>query len=124
MVLALSLAACGGNAEEEPAADTTPAPTEPTEVQESAESEEGSASATITIKDFAFESPETLAPGTEVTVTNEDSVGHTVTSDDEGVFDTPVGPGETVTFTVPDEVGEYAFYCIPHPYMTSTLIVG
>ena len=123
-MLALSLAACGGNAEEEPAADATPAPTEPTEVQESAESEEGSAGATITIKDFAFESPETLAPGTEVTVTNEDSVGHTVTSEDEGVFDTPVGPGETVTFTVPDEVGEYAFYCIPHPYMMSTLIVG
>lgn len=79
---------------------------------------------TMTITGYAFEVPESVAPGAEITVTNEDGVGHTVTSDDDGAtFDVTVGPGETVTFTAPEEAGDYAFHCRPHPAMTATLTV-
>lgn len=79
--------------------------------------------ALITIVDFDYETTGTIEPGAEITVTNEDNVGHTVTSDAEGLFDVEVGPGETVTFTAPEEPGEYSYYCIPHPAMVSTLVV-
>lgn len=79
---------------------------------------------TLTISDFEFDVPATVAPGAEITVTNQDDVGHTVTSDDDGAtFDVAVGPGETVTFAAPDEPGEFAFHCRPHPAMTGTLVV-
>ena len=84
--------------------------------------EEGAA--LITIVDFDYETTGTIEPGAEVTVHNEDNVGHTVTSDEDGLFDVEVGPGETVTFTAPDEPGEYSYYCIPHPSMVSVLTVG
>ncbi|MBW8173390.1 cupredoxin domain-containing protein [Ornithinimicrobium sp. Arc0846-15] len=78
----------------------------------------------ITISDFAFDVPETVAPGTEVTIRNEDRVGHTVTSDEEGLFDTLVAGGTEETFIVPEEPGEYSFYCRPHPNMIDTLVIG
>lgn len=84
--------------------------------------EEGAA--LITIVDFDYETTGTIEPGAEVTVTNQDDVGHTVTSDEEGLFDVEVGPGETVTFTAPDEAGDYSYFCIPHPAMVSVLTVG
>ena len=77
----------------------------------------------ITIAGHDYQTPDTVAPGAEITVTNEDSEGHTVTSEEEGIFDVSVPPGETVTFTAPQEPGEYDFFCIPHPQMTDTLIV-
>lgn len=78
----------------------------------------------ITISDFEYSFTGTFAPGATVTVHNEDNVGHTVTSDTGGQFDVAVGPGETVTFTAPEEPGEYPFHCTPHPDMVSTLTVG
>ena len=82
------------------------------------------AAVTMTITGYAFEVPDSVAPGAEITVTNEDGVGHTVTSDDDGAtFDVAVGPGETVTFTAPEEAGGFGFHCRPHPAMTATLVV-
>lgn len=84
----------------------------------------GAGDLVITISDFSFDVPDTVEPGAEITVRNEDGVGHTVTADDGESFDVPVGPGEEVTFTVPEEEGEYPFHCTPHPQMTDTLVVG
>ena len=109
------LAGCGAQ-EYEPGAGNTAQ--EPTGTDTAAEE------VTIVISDFTYDVPETVPAGAEVTVTNEDSVGHTVTSDEEGVFDVAVEPGSSVTFTAPDEPGEYGFHCIPHPHMTATLVVG
>lgn len=78
----------------------------------------------IVIKDFAYTVPETVAPGATIMVRNDDSVGHTVTSDESGLFDVAVGPGEEVELTVPAQAGEYPFFCKPHPYMVSMLVVG
>lgn len=79
----------------------------------------------ITIEGFAYTVPDSVPPGAQITVRNADGVGHTVTSDDGGAtFDVPVGPGEEVTFTAPEEPGEVPFHCTPHPAMTATLVVA
>lgn len=77
----------------------------------------------LSIADFDFEVPESVAAGEEITVTNHDAEAHTVTSDAPGIFDVEVPAGETVTFTAPDEPGDYDFHCTPHPNMTATLTV-
>jgi len=58
-----------------------------------------------------------------VTIKNDDTVEHSVTSDDKGKFDVHVDGGEQGTLTAPTEPGEYTFYCVYHPSMKSTLIV-
>lgn len=106
------------------AEETSEAPAEATD-EESA-SEEPAAAAeevTITITDFEYEISGPVAPGAEVTVINNDSAAHTVTSDEEGMFDSVFGPNETVTFTAPDEPGDYSFICTYHPAMVGTLVV-
>lgn len=80
-------------------------------------------SVVITISDYEYDVPDAIGPGTEITVSNEDSVTHTVTSDEEGLFDVTIDGGSEATFTVPDEPGEYPFHCTPHPFMTSTLVI-
>ncbi|MDQ3383523.1 MAG: cupredoxin domain-containing protein [Actinomycetota bacterium] len=139
LVLALALASgCGSPSEDTaPPADTGESAPETTEAEETTEAgetteaeetadpeEEPAEAAVITITDFDYVISGTISAGAEVTVVNEDSVGHTVTSDEEGLFDVVVGGGEEASFIVPDEPGEYGFYCVPHPYMTSTLVVG
>lgn len=79
----------------------------------------------ISIRDFKH-SPSTITvkPGATVTVKNFDIAGHTVTSDESGIFDTGlVSKDQTLTFTAPSEPGEYPFHCTPHPYMKGILIV-
>ncbi len=82
---------------------------------------------TIVIKNFSF-SPATLtvAPGTKVTVTNEDSVTHTVTSTaSPHAFDTgDVSAGATLTFTAPTKAGTYTYICTIHTYMHGSLTVS
>ncbi len=77
----------------------------------------------IDIKNFAF-APKTLTVkvGTTVTWTNQDSVGHTATSDD-GSFDTGLlakGESGSVTF---NEKGTFTYHCTPHPYMKAKIVV-
>lgn len=78
---------------------------------------------TITIRNFAYEMPASVAPGATVTLTNEDTAPHTVTAKDGGAFNAQVAAGDTVSFTAPQEPGEYAIICTYHPRMAGTLIV-
>lgn len=79
--------------------------------------------ATIIIKDFAYGDPLTVAPGTEITVTNEDSAPHNA-NDANGAWEFPLlQPGESTTFTAPDEAGSYDLICTQHPDMAGQLIV-
>lgn len=78
----------------------------------------------ITISDFAYDVPDSIAPGTEITVVNKDSVPHTVTAKGGGPFDAMVDAGSKATFSAPEQAGDYAFYCTIHPQMTATLVVG
>lgn len=79
---------------------------------------------TITIASFAFTGPLTVPPGATVTVTNSDSVDHTVTGDNPGGFDVRVPAGKTVTFQAPATAGTYKYHCSIHPEMHGTLIVS
>lgn len=74
----------------------------------------------------------TIEIDNRVVWTNNDSTSHSVTSDDyvdqiNGRFDSMdtiglIPPGETYEFTF-TEVGEYEYYCVPHPWMTGTVEV-
>ena len=75
----------------------------------------------VTIADLTF----TTAPvkaGSTVTVTNNDSVTHTVTSDDGKSFNVTVSGNKTATFTAP-AAGTYKFHCNIHSQMHGTLTV-
>lgn len=100
---------------------STPAPSSSAPTK-SATAEPSVDSAAINIQDFVFEDPAPVAPGAEITVTNEDSTSHTVTSSD-GAFDVTVEGGATATFTAPSKPGEYAYVCNFHGDMTGTLVV-
>jgi len=90
----------------------------------SAGSMTGTAAVTITIKDFAYGDPLSVAPGATVAVTNIDTATHTVTADNGAVFDAQVkGSGGTATFTAPTQPGSYPYHCTYHPNMHGTLIV-
>jgi len=54
-----------------------------------------------TITNFAYQGPVSVSPGSTVTVKNEDSQAHTVTSDQAGLFDAVVPGGGNVVFTAP-----------------------
>jgi hypothetical protein len=51
----------------------------------------------ITIKGFDFQGPSSVPPGARVTVTNMDSVAHTVTADDGTSFDITIKGGGAVS---------------------------
>lgn len=77
----------------------------------------------VKITNFSF-SPATLMVkvGDTVTWTNQDTVGHSATADDNS-FDTgvmPTGQSGSVTFS---KVGTYAYHCSVHPSMKGTIVV-
>lgn len=80
---------------------------------------------TVRIKNFKFTPSEIIAkPGETITVINEDIVNHTITSNEEGLFDTGlIGKDQTQAFTAPTNPNKYPFHCAPHPFMKGTLIV-
>jgi plastocyanin len=74
--------------------------------------------------DLSFDPPQTNVPtGSIVSWTNADSIQHTVTSDEEGLFDAgPISPGDTFE-NVFDSAGEFGYHCAIHPFMTGVVIV-
>lgn len=81
-------------------------------------------SASITIQNFSFSPAKiTVTPGEKVTVTNKDSVAHTVTANDKKFNTGDIAAGKTVTFTAPSSPGSYPYMCNIHQYMTGMLTV-
>lgn len=77
---------------------------------------------TITIADFAFSGASTAAVGDTITVSNDDSVGHTWTAQD-GEFDSgTIDPGGSFEFTFETE-GEFEYFCSIHPQMSGSITV-
>ncbi len=81
-----------------------------------------------------FYSPDVVETtvGSMVTWTNDDTTLHTVTSGvsdgsagtPDGVFDSSyMNKGATFSW-VPEEAGEYDYYCTLHPYMTGKVVVS
>ena len=111
LVLMMILAACS--------AKPTPAILTP----EPGTSTTGSSGVEVAIKDFAFNPPDlSIKVGTTVTWTNNDGVGHTVTSTD-GVFESGVlAKGQTFSYTF-NTAGTFPYHCTPHQNMTATITV-
>src|ERR671917_862024 len=74
----------------------------------------------------------TVAAGSEVTVTNDDTLPHTVTSgtgptdpNSAQSFDTSlINGGESATLSLAQvAAGQYDYYCMVHPYMTGSIVV-
>lgn len=80
----------------------------------------------VVIQNFAYTPANiTVKKGTTVTWTNNDSVGHTVTSDDDSAlsFDSKtLNKGQTFSTTF-DKVGSFSYHCTPHPNMTGSVTV-
>jgi plastocyanin len=99
-----------------PATSNSPAASSPSPTSASSQK-------AVTISGFAF-SPQTLtvAKGTAVIWTNNDSTTHTVTSD-SGVWDSnEVAPGKTFSFTF-NQPGTFPYHCKIHPSMTAKIVV-
>lgn len=120
LCLAGVLAACGGQS-----ANTTESSAATGTATDSAEATGAPAAggSTLTIANMGFGQPITVAPGATITIKNDDSVEHSVTSRTEGQFSVDVDGKEQRTLTAPTTPGEYAFYCKYHPSMNGTLIV-
>lgn len=112
--LALSLTACGDDADSD-----TDATDEATGETESGGS--GTADATLEVDSLEYQDVTVPAGGT-VEIVNTSGVGHTFTAEDDS-FDEDYGSDETITVQVPDESGDYPFVCEIHPQMTGTLTV-
>ena len=99
------LAACGGDSNASPPAKSTGA-------------------TAVKISDFKFAPAKlTVGQGASVSVGNDDSAPHTVTSDDGHSFDTgTIDPGSSSTITAP-KPGTYAYHCSIHPFMHGQLDV-
>ncbi|MDJ0347269.1 cupredoxin domain-containing protein [Streptomyces sp. H10-C2] len=81
--------------------------------------------AQIVIKDFLFSPASlTVAPGTVVTVKNEDNTAHTATATGSKAFDTgTIAGGKSTTFKAPATAGTYDYICNIHQYMKGKLTV-
>lgn len=95
-------------------------PTQPS----SNESTQSTETNSVTISNFAYSPAKiTVKKGTKVTWTNNDSVEHNVIGDDLKELNGPLlKKGESYSYTF-DQVGEFSYYCGPHPYMKGTVIV-
>jgi plastocyanin len=81
-----------------------------------------------------FYSPEVVETtvGSMVTWTNDDTILHTVTSGTvegntgtpDGVFDSSYMNNGASFSWVPEQAGEYDYYCTLHPYMTGKVVVS
>ncbi|MCR4327075.1 MAG: plastocyanin/azurin family copper-binding protein [Nanoarchaeota archaeon] len=78
----------------------------------------------IIVSGFEFTQSEILIKvGDTVIWTNMDFSSHTVTSDSGEELDSEyLGKGGTYSHTF-TKVGEYSYYCVPHPYMKGKVIV-
>jgi plastocyanin len=84
---------------------------------------DGPVSGKITISNFTFTSPQSVAPGSTVGIINSDSAEHSVTADQGGAFNVDVDGNGTATLIAPTAPGTYAYHCTYHPMMHAQLVV-
>ena len=122
-------AASGTSTDQKAAGDTT-TPAQDSQTQESGNSDNTTADAeetsAVTIGDMAFAPKQvTVKVGATVTWTNQDSVQHSVKSDD-GSADGPsselLAKGQSYSFSF-KKAGVYNYHCGPHPFMKGTVTV-
>jgi plastocyanin len=120
--LMLAIAACSGSSTTAPTAPPSSAPPPAASAAPSA-APPAAAGNTVSIASFSFQPAElTVAVGTTVTWTNNDSASHTVTADDGSFKSGTLGNGATFsqTFATP---GTFAYHCAIHSSMKGTITV-
>lgn len=125
LIAALVVAGCVGQTGtagigEEDAGTTTTTEDGQTVVKETTSAK----TVTVEIKNFEFTTPVvTIKKGDTVKWIQRDSVGHTVTSDNNAWESSPVlKNGETFEQTFA-ESGTFTYHCTPHQYMKGKVIV-
>jgi plastocyanin len=122
MVALLALVACSGSGG---GSDTTAGGGSDTTAgggSDTTAAEEGGGAASVSIIDFEFSAPASVAAGTEITVVNNGDATHTWT-EPGGAFDTgQITPGSSATVTI-DTPGTYDYVCSIHTNMTGTIEV-
>jgi plastocyanin len=115
-LIAALVAACGGSSKTVQATSTGASAT-------SASGAPAASGAKVTIEGMKFGQPVTVPPGAQVTIVNNDTVEHSVTSQTAGAFDVEVEGKHQATLAAPSQPGDYPFYCKYHPSMKGTLTV-
>ena len=122
--------AASGSSVDQKAADDTTTPAQNSQAQGSGNSDNTVAGAeetsAVTISDMAFAPKQvTVKVGATVTWTNQDTVQHSVKSDD-GSADGPsselLAKGQSYSFSF-KKAGVYNYHCGPHPFMKGTVTV-
>jgi plastocyanin len=73
---------------------------------------------------MAYTVPTSVRPGQQMTVVNKDDPSHSVTADENNLFDIRVsGGGGQQSFTAPTTPGTYPFHCKYHANMHGLLTV-
>ncbi|WP_083974593.1 cupredoxin domain-containing protein [Kitasatospora mediocidica] len=121
----LSLAGCSSSSSSTSSSSSPSAAASASASASASSSGSVAAGSAISIKNFTFIPADlTVAPGTTITVTNEDSTAHTLTATGAKAFDTgTIDPGKTATITAPAAAGSYPYICTIHQYMKGTLTV-
>ena len=117
---ALALSACGGDY----GSMSSSSPATAGKGSMSAASGAPGSPTAVKVKDFAYAPPTlTVAAGSKVAFTNDDSTNHTATATSGGGFDTgTIAPGATKTVTL-GSPGTFAYVCSFHPFMHGTVRV-
>ena len=117
LLSAALLTACGGTQPSpQSAAPLTSAPSSPSASQ--------AAGSEIVISNMSYTVPPSVSPGQQLTIVNNDSANHTVTADENNLFDIRVsGGGGSSSFTAPTTPGSYPFHCKYHANMHGVLTV-
>ena len=117
LLTAAALTACGGGNQSSPSAamPSTPATSSPGAPVVGNQ---------IAISNMAYTVPPSVSPGQHLTIVNNDEENHTVTADQDNLFDIRVsGSGGTMTFAAPTTPGTYPFHCRYHANMHGVLTV-
>ena len=117
LVIGLLVVACGDSG-----GDTTTTAVPDTSAPDTSAPGGSAGEATITIADFTFDGPSTVAVGDTIEVVNEDTVGHTWTATGGEFNSGTLATGDTFEFTF-EEAGEFDYFCSIHPDMTGTITV-
>ena len=129
LLSAAALTACGGGNESSPSTAPPPSPGQSSMAEmpsTPAPSPPGApvAGSQIVISNFAYTVPPSVGPSQELTIVNKDEPNHTVTADENNVFNIRVsGGGGIMSFTAPTTPGTYAFHCEYHANMHGVLTV-
>jgi plastocyanin len=122
ILLCAALTACGGG-NKTPSATSPPAQSSAQMPSKPATSP-AAAAGQIVISNFAYTVPPSVHPGQALTIVNNDDPNHTVTADENNLFDIVVsGGGGVMNFTAPTTPGTYPFHCKYHANMHGVLTV-